>query len=41
MAVAAWGETDAQGVCLACYNVSAPHLGHPVGDCGACLRQVP
>ena len=37
----AWGETHAQGVCLACYNFSAPHFGHHVGDCGACGRRVP
>lgn len=34
----AWGLTFAQGLCLACYNFSARHHGHPVGDCGACHR---
>ncbi|MFC4853966.1 integrase [Actinophytocola glycyrrhizae] len=37
----AWGLTYARGVCLACYNFSAPRFGHHVGDCGACHRRVP
>lgn len=37
----AWGETHAQGVCLACYNFSTPRYGHRVGGCGACHRRVP
>ena len=37
----AWGLTHSQGVCLACYNFSAAHLGHRPGKCGACHRTVP
>ncbi|MCP2243288.1 hypothetical protein LX86_002017 [Lentzea aerocolonigenes] len=37
----AWGLTHARGVCLACYNFSAPRFGHQLGDCGACRRRVP
>jgi integrase len=37
----AWGLTYARGVCLACYNFSAPRFEHHVGDCGACHRPVP
>ncbi|WP_219824201.1 integrase [Actinokineospora auranticolor] len=37
----AWGLTHARGVCLACYNFSAPGFGHRLGDCGACARRVP
>lgn len=37
----AWGLTYARGVCLACYNFSAPRFGHHVGECGACRRSVP
>jgi hypothetical protein len=37
----AWGLTYARGVCLACYNFSAPRFGHHVGDCRACHRRVP
>jgi hypothetical protein len=37
----AWGLTYVQGACLACYNFSAAHLGHPLGECAACRRTVP
>jgi integrase len=37
----AWGLTHARGVCLACYNFSAPRFGHLPGECGACRREVP
>lgn len=37
----AWGETYAQGVCLACYNFSAAHFERHLGECAACHRRVP
>lgn len=36
----AWGETYAQGVCLACYNFAAARFRQHVGICGACRREV-
>ncbi|USX56404.1 integrase [Lentzea sp. HUAS12] len=36
----AWGQTYAQGVCLACYNFAAARFGQHVGECGACRRRV-
>ncbi|WP_190816714.1 hypothetical protein [Saccharopolyspora pogona] len=36
----AWGETYAQGVCLACYNFAAARFGQHVGICAACRREV-
>ncbi|WP_218021613.1 tyrosine-type recombinase/integrase [Nocardia acidivorans] len=36
----AWGQMYAQGVCLACYNLSARYRDC-VGVCPACLRKVP
>ncbi len=36
----AWGQTYAQGVCLACYNFAAARFGHHVGECCGCRRRV-
>lgn len=36
----AWGETYAQGVCLACYNFAAARFRQHVGICTACRREV-
>jgi integrase len=36
----AWGQTYAQGVCLACYNFAAAHLRQHVGECRTCHRRV-
>lgn len=36
----AWGETYAQGVCLACYNFAAARFRQHVGICAACRREV-
>jgi hypothetical protein len=33
--------TDARGVCLACYNFSAPRFGHHADGCAACERSAP
>jgi len=37
----AWGLMFAQGLCLDCYNFTAPRHGRHVGDCGACRRRQP
>ena len=37
----AWGLMFAQGICLDCYNFTAPSRGHHPGDCGACGRRQP
>jgi len=36
----AWGQTYAQGVCLACYNFAAARFGQQLGQCRACRRRV-
>lgn len=37
----AWGLMFAQGLCLDCYNFTAPSRGHHAGACGACQRHQP
>lgn len=37
----AWGLIYASGVCLGCYNFTAPSRGHGLGECGACGRWQP
>lgn len=37
----AWGLMFAQGLCLDCYNFSAPQYDRHVGNCGACHRRQP
>ncbi|WP_211244414.1 hypothetical protein [Actinospica robiniae] len=37
----AWGLIHSTGVCLGCYNFTAPARRHPIGRCGACRREQP
>lgn len=37
----AWGLIYSTGVCLGCYNFTAPIRAHALGRCGACRREQP